>query len=274
MKSGKALRGLQYALAYIGAVISLYPIFLMLASSLKTNIQILKNPVALPTSLSFGAYEKLWTQIHFDAYLTNSVVVSVVSVGFILLLGVFASFYIARFPYRWNAALYFFFLLGMMIPIKLGIIPLFLLMKNIGLLGSMWSLVSVYTAIGMPISILILTGFFRTLPRELEEAARIDGCSDFGVLRHVLVPLMRPALGTVMIINFIGVWNDFFFPLIFIQDDARKTIPVGMMSLFGQYSADWSVLFAGLTLSSLPMLLLFIVASRQFMDGMTAGAVK
>ncbi|KIL42509.1 sugar ABC transporter permease [Gordoniibacillus kamchatkensis] len=274
MNSGKALRTVQYALAYLGALISLYPIFLMLVSSLKTNIQILKNPVALPTKLSFAAYEKLWKQIPFGSYLTNSILVSVLAVLLILLLGVFASYYIARYQFRWNGALYFFFLLGMMIPIKLGIVPLFMLMKNLGLLNNMGSLLSIYTAIGLPISILILTGFFRTLPRELEEAARIDGCADFGVIRHVLVPLMRPALGTVMIINFITVWNDFFFPLIFIQDDAKKTIPVGMMSLFGQYSADWSMLFAGLTLASLPMLILFILASRQFMDGMTAGAVK
>lgn len=274
MRTNPAFRGIQYALAYLGALISLYPIFLMLASSLKTNIQILKNPMSLPASPSLAAYEKLIKQIPFGTYFFNSLLVSVVSVALILVFGVLASFYIARYPFRWNAALFFFFLLGMMIPIKLGIVPLFLLMKQLGLLNSLWSLLCVYTAIGLPLAILILTGFFRTLPKELEEAARIDGATELGVMWHVLLPLIRPALGTVMIMNFITAWNDFFFPLIFVQDDLKKTIPVGMLSLFGQYSTDLSMLFAGLTLSSLPMIALFFLASKQFMDGMTAGAVK
>jgi raffinose/stachyose/melibiose transport system permease protein len=274
MKTNKSVRGLQYAAAYLGALVSLYPIFLMLTSSLKTNIQILKNPMSLPTSLSFAAYSKLIHQIPFFTYFWNSLVVSVVSVVLILLFGVMASFYIARYPFRWNGALFFFFLLGMMIPIKLGIVPLFLLMKELSMLNTIWSLVSVYTAIGLPLAILILTGFFRTLPKELEEAARIDGSSDFGVMWHVLLPLMRPALGTVLIMNFIMAWNDFFFPLIFIQDDEKKTIPIGMLSLFGQYSTDLSMLFAGLTLASVPMIIIFFLASKQFMEGMTAGAVK
>ncbi|TVY10182.1 carbohydrate ABC transporter permease [Paenibacillus cremeus] len=274
MKTNRSFRGFQYVLAYLGALVSLYPIFLMLTSSLKTNIQILKNPLSLPSTMSFTAYSKLLKQIPFATYFWNSAVVSVLSVALILLFAVMASFYIARYPFRWNAALFFFFLLGMMIPIKLGIVPLFLLMKQLSLLNSLWSLISVYTAIGLPLAILILTGFFRTLPKELEEAARIDGASDFGVMLHVLVPLIRPALGTVMIMNFIMAWNDFFFPLIFVQDDLKKTIPVGMLSLFGQYSTDLSMLFAGLTLASLPMIVLFFLASRQFMEGMTAGAVK
>lgn len=164
--------------------------------------------------------------------------------------------------------------MGMMIPIKLGIVPLFILMKDLGLLNSLWSLIFMYTAGGIPLSILILTGFFRTMPVELEEAARMDGASDLRILWSVLIPLIRPALGTVMIINFISSWNDFFFPLIFITDEMKKTLPVGMLSLFGEYSADWGTLFAGLTLSSLPMIILFFVASKQFMDGLTAGAVK
>src|SRR6185312_12967467 len=151
MKTNPTVRGLQYAMAYLGALVSLYPIFLMLTSSLKTNIQILKNPMSLPTYISFAAYSKLVHQIPFFSYFWNSLVVSVVSVVLILLFGVMASFYIARYPFRWNGALFFFFLLGMMIPIKLGIVPLFILMKKLALLNSIWSLVSVYTAIGMPL---------------------------------------------------------------------------------------------------------------------------
>ncbi|MEX2415570.1 MAG: carbohydrate ABC transporter permease [Paenibacillaceae bacterium] len=274
MRSGIRVRVGQYMTAYVLAFVSLYPIFLMLSSSLKTNIQILQNPLGLPTHISFEAYGKLLDQLPYLKYMMNSILVSTISVLLILVLGSLASFYIARYAFKWNPALFFYFLLGMMIPIKLGIVPLFLLMKQLDLLNSLWSLMFVYTAIGIPLSILILTGFFKTMPKELEEAARIDGCQDIRVFWHILLPLMRPALGTVMIINLITVWNEFFFPLIFIQDEVKKTIPVGMLTLFGQYSTDWSVLFAGLTLSSLPMLVIFFIASKQFMEGLTAGAVK
>jgi raffinose/stachyose/melibiose transport system permease protein len=274
MRISVGTRVWQYAVFAVFAFMGLYPVLLMLLSSLKTNIDIFKNPISLPKSINLESYRKLFDQLPYFDYVYNSVFVTVVSVAIILVVGAMASFYIARYNFKWNGFLFFFFLLGMMIPIKLGIVPLFMLMKSIGLLNSVWSLVCIYTAIGIPISVLILTGFFRTVPSALEEAARIDGCSDLGILWRVITPLMRPALGTVMIINFIQVWNDFFFPLIFIQEETRKTIPVGMLTLFSEYSADWSVLFAGLALSSLPMILLFMLASRQFMDGLTSGAVK
>lgn len=274
MKTHVATRSLQYGIAILFAVCSLYPVFLMIVSSLKTNIEIFKHPVSFPASPTLKPYVKLLEQLPYFTYLSNSLFVTAVSVVLIVLFGSLASYYIARFPFKWNGGLYFYFLLGMMIPIKLGIVPLFLLMKNIGLLNNAWSLILVYTGIGIPLTLLVLTGFFRTLPKELEEAARIDGTSELGILFRIIAPLMRPAIGTVVIIQFINIWNDFFFPLIFIQDELKKTIPVGMLTLFSEYSADWSVLFAGLTLSSLPVIVLFLIASKQFMEGLTAGAVK
>jgi raffinose/stachyose/melibiose transport system permease protein len=237
-------------------------------------MEIMMSPLSLPKKFSLETYQNLLDRVPFMTYFYNSVFVSVVSVLLILITTSLAAFYIARYTFWWNNILFFLFLMGMMIPIKLGIVPLFMLMKDLGLTNSLWSLILMYTATGIPLSILILTGFFRTMPVELEEAARIDGATDLRILWNVVLPLMRPALGTVMIINFIGSWNDFFFPLIFITDDLKKTIPVGMLSLFGEYSADWGALFAGLTLSSLPMMILFFIASKQFMEGLTAGAVK
>lgn len=267
-------RSLQYLLAYLFALLSIYPIWLMIANSFKSTAEIYTDPLGLPASFSFTNYRKLWETVPFADYLINSIIVSAASVILTLICSSLAAFYLARFAFRWNGFLYFFFLLGLMIPIKLGIVPLFLLMKELGLLNSLWSLILLYTGSGIPLSVFILTGFLRTLPIELEEAARIDGCNHFQVFWRILLPLVRPALGTVMIINFISAWNDFFFPLIFIQKDALKTIPIGMLSLFGEYEADWSLLFAGLTLSALPMIIVFLLASKQFMEGLTAGAVK
>lgn len=274
MKTSVGGRTVQYVVAYVFMLIALYPIVLMFASSFKTNMEIFANPLSLPKSFSLDTYRKLWDAVPFADFLMNSVFVSAMSVVLITVFSAMAAFYLARFSYKWTGALYFFFLVGLMIPIKLGIVPLFLLMKNLGLLNSLWSLILIYTASGIPVSVFILTGFFRTLPVELEEAARIDGCNHFQVFWRVLLPLIRPALATVVIINFIHAWNDFFFPLIFIQEDALKTIPIGMMVLFGEYETDWSLLFAGLTLSALPMIGVFLMASRQFMEGLTAGAVK
>ncbi|GED61210.1 carbohydrate ABC transporter permease [Brevibacillus formosus] len=274
MKMTVGGRAVSYVLAYLFALIALYPIVLMISSSLKTNMEIFASPLSLPKTFSLDTYKKLWEVVPFADFLWNSVFVSVLSVLLITVFSAMAAFYLSRFSFKWTAGLYFFFIIGLMIPIKLGIVPLFLLMKNLGLLNSLWSLILIYTAGGIPISVFILTGFFRTLPIELEEAARIDGCSHFQVFWRVLLPLIRPALATVVIINFIHAWNDFFFPLIFIQEEALKTIPVGMMVLFGEYETDWSLLFAGLTLSALPMIVVFLMASRQFMEGLTAGAVK
>ncbi|QRG68914.1 carbohydrate ABC transporter permease [Brevibacillus choshinensis] len=274
MKTSIGGRAVQYVIAYLFMLVALYPIALMIASSFKTNMEIFANPLSLPSSLHFETYQKLWKAVPFADFLWNSIFVSGMSVLLITVFSAMASFYLARFSFKWTAALTFFFLLGLMIPIKLGIVPLFILMKNLGLLNSLWSLILIYTASGIPLAVFILTGFFRTLPVELEEAARIDGCSNFQVFWKVLLPLIRPALATVVIINFIHAWNDFFFPLIFIQKETLKTIPVGMMVLFGEYETDWSLLFAGLTLSAVPMIGVFLLASRQFMEGLTAGAVK
>ncbi|WP_462411008.1 carbohydrate ABC transporter permease [Neobacillus sp. Marseille-QA0830] len=274
MKQTIWIKPFYYVIAFVIASISLYPIILMILSSFKPSMEIFMQPLSFPKEFSLDTYKKLLDQVPFLTYFYNSVFVSVVSVLLILITTSLAAFYIARYTFWWNHLMFFIFLMGMMIPIKLGIVPLFILMKNLGLTNSLWSLILMYTATGIPLSILILTGFFRTMPVELEEAARMDGAGDLRILWNVVLPLMRPALGTVMIINFIQSWNDFFFPLIFITDEMKKTIPVGMMSLFGEYSADWGALFAGLTLSSLPMIVLFFIASRQFMEGLTAGAVK
>lgn len=275
MKQGAIwVRPFYYLVVFTVATISLYPILLMILSSFKKSVDIYKNPLGLPTSFSLDTYRTLLEKIPFTTYFLNSLFVSIVSVILIVVVCSLAAFYIARFKFSWNHSLFFIFLLGMMIPIKLGIVPLFILMRDLGLINSLWSLILMNMATGIPLSMLILTGFFKTMPYELEEAARIDGAGNLRVLWHVMLPLMRPALGTVVIINFIASWNDFFFPLIFITEKMKRTIPVGMMSLFGEHSADWGSLFAGLTLASLPMILLFFIASKQFMEGLTAGAIK
>ena len=167
-----------------------------------------------------------------------------------------------------------YFLAGLMLPIRLGILPLFFLMRDLGLLNTPWSLILIYAASGLPFTIFVLANFFETLPKELEEAARLDGAGEFRIYAQVMLPLVRPALATVAIFNFIPWWNDFFFPLIFIRAERFKTLPLGLFSFFGEHQNDWALLFSGLTITALPLLLLYLLASKQIIEGLTSGALK
>lgn len=270
-------RGLKvalYAFLVVYGFLCLYPFFLMLVSSLKTTGEIFQNPFALPTSPTFEAYRTAWEVGDFREYFWNSVVVTVSSVAIIMVLGSMAAYPIGRYAFRGRNLLYVYFLSGLMLPIKLGIVPLFFLVTSLGLYDTRVSLVLVYAASGLPFSVFVLAAFFRALPKDLEEAARIDGAGEFRIYWRIMLPLVRPALATVAIFNFIQFWNDFFFPLILIQTDSLRTIPVGLTNFFGTYQNDWATIFAGLTIASLPLILLFLIASKQIIRGLTAGATK
>ena len=192
----------------------------------------------------------------------------------LLVTGTLAAYALARYPFRGNDLIYLYFLTGIMVPIRLAIIPLFILMRDLHLLDTHWSLILVYAASGLPSAIFILAGFFRAVPRELDNAARIDGAGELGILVRVMLPLVRPALAIVTIYNIIPIWNDFFFPLVFIHQDRLKTLPLGLTVFFGEFATNWALLFAGLTLAAAPVVALYVVMSQQFIKGLTAGAVK
>lgn len=267
-------RVLIYAGLTVLALIFLYPLVLMVITAFKSTREIFMDPFGLPSRWSLEPFARVWARANFSAYFRNSIVVTSLSTVLVLTCSSLAAYGLARYRFRLNNALYVFFLAGIMIPIRLGVLPLFLLMRNLNLLDTHASLVLIYAASGMPMSVFLLTGFFRTLPKELEYAARIDGCTEFQTFYRVMLPLVRPGLATVTIVNFVPWWNDFFFPLLFIQSDELKTIPLGMTIFFGQHMTDWGLLFAGMLMASLPLLLLYLLMSRQFIEGLTAGAVK
>jgi raffinose/stachyose/melibiose transport system permease protein len=264
----------KYIVLSFFAFVSIYPIFLMIASSFKTKQEIITHPLGLPSSFSLENYISVWKKVHFADYFLNSLYISAVSVLLILVVSSMAAFYVARYSFRWNGFLLFFFMLGLMLPMKLAISPLYMMMLKLKLLDTHTSLIIVYVAGHISFAVFVFYGFFRTLPKDLDQSARIDGCNDFQVYYKIVLPLMRPAIATVSIVDLIGIWNDFFYPLIFIKSTELGTIPLGMLTLFGEYDTDWNLLFCGLTLSSLPMILAFLFASRQFIEGMTTGAVK
>lgn len=256
------------------SAVMLYPILVMVFSGFRSTGEIFANPFALPDFSFTDNFVRILTDSAFLQYVANSAVVTSLSVLLTLVLGTMAAYALARYAFRAAVPIYLFFLAGLMLPLKLAVIPLFIEMRDLGLLDTRWSLVLIYTAIGIPSAVFIMTGFLRTLPAELEQAARIDGASEPRIMLSVMLPLTRPALVIAGINNAIPTWNDFFFPLVFIQSDARKTLPQGLTAFIGEYTTDWGMLFAGLTLAALPIALVYIVLSRQFIAGLTAGSVK
>ncbi|GLS23593.1 sugar ABC transporter permease [Labrys miyagiensis] len=261
-------------LLLINAFIMVYPLVVMVLSSFKTNAEIFTSPFALPASFSLANVDKVLAETNFVRYLANSVGVTSAAVLLILVFSTMAAYAIARYEFRFSSLVLMFFLSGMTVPLKLAIIPLFIQLDTLHLIDTYAGLVLVYVAMGIPSAIFIMTGFLRSLPREMEESARIDGASEWKVMTAIMLPLARPALVIVAIQNAVPIWNDFFFPLILINSDDHKTLPQGLTVFMGEFTTNWGVLFTGLSLAALPITLLYLVLSRQFIAGITQGAVK
>jgi raffinose/stachyose/melibiose transport system permease protein len=274
MRGDTLKNGMIHAILWLNTALMLYPIAVMVLSGFKTTGEIYSSPFALPASFSLKNATTIWQQTNFPLYLMNSLIITVGSVALIIIIGTMAAYALARYTFRGNELIYLFFLSGLMLPLKLAIIPLFIQLTSLGLIDNRFGLMLVYTAMGLPPAIFILTGFLRGLPKELEEAARIDGASEARIMLTVMLPLAKPAMVIAGIHNAVPIWNDFFFPLVFIQNEKLKTLPQGLTVFMGEYNTDWGVLFAGLTMAALPITLLYIVLSRQFIAGLTHGAVK
>ena len=258
----------------LNGVVMILPLLIMVLSSFKSNAEIFASPFALPEGLDLTNLRRVWEETNFLTYLGNSALITAASVAVLLVFGTMAAYAIARYAFAFRETIFLFFLSGLMVPLKLAIIPLFVQLDRLGLIDTRTGLVLVYVAMGLPSTVFILTGFLRSLPGELEESARIEGASEAQILWQVMLPLARPALIIAGIQNAVPIWNDFFFPLVFVTTDRLKTLPQGLSVFMGEYNTDWGVLFAGLTLSALPIMLCYVLLSRQFIAGLTQGAVK
>ena len=263
-----------HALLWFNTALMLYPIVVMFLAGFKSNAELYGNPFALPQAFTLKNFETIWRETNFPRYLANSLLVTIASVVCILATATCAAYAIARYKFRGNALFYLFFLSGLVVPLKLAIIPLFIQLKTLNLIDTHAGLVLVYTAMGLPSAVFIMTGFLRTLPGELEESARIDGASEPRIMAQIMLPLARPAMVIAGIHNAVPIWNDFFFPLVLLQNTSLKTLPQGLTIFMGEYNTEWGVLFAGLTMASLPIVLVYVLLSRQFITGLTQGAIK
>lgn len=262
-----------YAVLFLLSAVVLYPIGLILASSLKTSKDFMGNPVGLPESLTFGNYISAWEKANFSQYYMNSILVTALSVLGITLFGAMAA-YALKNAFRGRSALFNYFLLGLMIPAQTTIITTFIFLKQISLLSTYSGLILVYVSHSLPLAIFIFAGFFRGIPKELEEAALLDGCSEISTFWRIILPISRPVIATVIILTGITVWNDFFLPLILMLDQAKHTLPVGLIRLKGEFSIDWPLFFSAMAMLMVPVIIVFLLMQKHFIKGMTSGAVK
>lgn len=256
------------------AILVILPVFFLLNSSLREDSSFASNPFAFAKTPHWANFQTVWSDGAFAIYLKNSLIITGGALLLTLPLALGAGFVLGRYSFRGNGVIYGFILTGMLVPAKLAILPLFIQLKWMNLLDSHFGLILVYTSGALPAAIFIMSGFFKSLPSDLDNAARIDGASEFQLIRKVLIPLVKPGLAIVGIYSAIPIWNDFFLPLVFLQSPEKKTIMQGLTVFFGQYASQWGVLFAGLTLAALPLIVLYLILSEQFIKGLTAGAVK
>lgn len=267
----RVLRLGGYALLWAYAAAALIPLLVMVVDSLRPNREVLSHPLGLPSSLDFSSYSTAWTQASFGTYAQNSAVVTIGAVALDVLVSLPAAYVLGRYRFRGSGILIAYFLAGLMLPVRLGIVPIFYLLGSLGLTDSRLGLILIYAASGIPFSIFIMSAFFRTLPKELEEAALLDGAGDFRIFARVMVPLVKPAIATVVVFRFVPLWNDFFFPLVLLRTTDRYTLPVGLTQFFGEFQTNWSALFAGLVIATVPLIVLFLVATKKIVQGLTAG---
>jgi raffinose/stachyose/melibiose transport system permease protein len=270
--------------------VALAPVLMIVANSVKRSDQIFGHPFAPPTPSTIDTigYHTVFSAGNFDTYFENSLLVTVGAVFLVVALSAMASFALAEYRFAGNTALGLFFALGIMVPIRLGTVSILKLTKKMQLLsGNGWfggllgphyapllGLILVYTAMGIPLGIFLISQFMRQVPKDLKNAARVDGAGEFRLFRLVL-PLVRPGIAAVAVFTMLPVWNDLWFPLILTSaNKAAWTVTLGAQQFLGQYASDWNAALAALTLAAVPVILLYIVFSRQFLRGLTEGALK
>jgi raffinose/stachyose/melibiose transport system permease protein len=259
---------------WLYAAVCVVPLLVMILNSFRTHLEIATDPWPFPTDPTVENYVSAWTEASFGRYAVNSILVTVASVAISTAVSLPAAYAIARWRFRGRNALEGLFMSGLLIPFMLAILPMFYLMDRLRLIDSPLSLILIYSANGIPFTIFVLVSFFRQLPGELEEAAFLDGGNHFSVFLRVMVPLVRPAIATVVVFRFVPIWNDFLMPLVMLRSKDNYTLGVGLTTFFGEYQNDWASLFAGLVIATLPLLVLFILATRQIIQGLTAGIGK
>ncbi|MCM3702129.1 carbohydrate ABC transporter permease [Paenibacillus macerans] len=258
----------------IAAVFFFFPIFFNIMSAFKSNAEIMKDAVALPASLYLESFKYLLTETNYPQAIVNSLILTVVSIVFQVLFIPMAGYAIQRRNAKWTKFVFLYFLAGMMIPFQAYMIPLFKELKLLGLYGSLAGPIMIYVAGSVGFGSLLYSSFVKGIPAEIEEAAEIDGCSRMRIFWNIVFPLLGPVTASMVVLNGLGIWNDFLMPMLVLPSGEPKTMVVEIYRYIGEFSSRWDMIFAGTTMSAVPVLLAFILLQKYFVKGIAAGATK
>jgi raffinose/stachyose/melibiose transport system permease protein len=273
-KKALAWKIVIYIFLVLMAFLYLAPLVWMFFVSLKTNTEIFKSPFALPEEIQLGNFIFAWTAGKLGIATLNSAIVCVTALILNIIIGCMASFALGRLRFKMSGAVMTYFLIGMMVPIHCILIPLFKTFSNMHLYNSLLGLIIPYTVVSLPTTTFIMTGFFKNMPNEMFEAACIDGCSIYKIFTSIALPLSKTGIFVTALMAFVGNWNELLLAMVFISDDAKKTLPVALSKFVGPYNTNYTQMFAAIIIAILPTIIVYCCFSNQIVDGLTAGAVK
>lgn len=260
---------LELAMIVVALIVG-FPVYVLVNLSVRAPSDT-SSPIRPTTAPTFGNFTQAWRQGALGGALANSVVVTVCSVLIVLAISSLAAYPLARASARWSRGMYLLVMLGLVLPFQLAALPLYQTMRDLGLLGSVWALVLFYSGLLVPFTTFLYTGFLRSLPRDFEDAALIDGCTPLKAFRYVVFPMLKPVTVTALVLTAVAVWNDFFTPLLYLSGSANQTMPVAIAGFFGQYVTDWNLVFAALVISIVPVLLVYLALQRSIINGFAGG---
>jgi raffinose/stachyose/melibiose transport system permease protein len=263
-----------YLILTLWSLVVLGPIWILVVNSFKRQREIFSSPWRPPQQGTLEGYRSVLERGDFGVLFRNSILVTGVSILIVLFVGSMAGMALSQWRCRTSSLIYFGFVAGLMIPIRLATIDIVRMVERVGLIDNVWGLIPVYVAMSLPIAVFVLTAFVNELPHELFEAARIDGAGEWAMYRRLVLPLLRPAISTVVVLTALPIWNDVWFPLILTASADQQTLMLGVSRLFGQYTTDWTAILSMLTIAALPILLLYVALNRLVIRGLTSGAIK
>jgi raffinose/stachyose/melibiose transport system permease protein len=265
-----------HAILGLYTLLALFPIVLIIMNSFKAKRAIFNTPLQPPNATNFDpiGYVKVFGDSSVGLYYMNSITVTTGTIFLTLLFGAMAAWALTEYRFRWNTLLALYLSIGIMVPIRLGSVSIIQLVADLNLINTLTALILVYTAMSLPLAIFILSEFIAQIPKDLKEAARCDGLTEYNIFFYIILPLLRPAMATVAVFTMIPVWNDLWFPLLLAPTGGKQTITLGVQQFLGQYITDWNAVLAALSTAILPVLVLYVLFSRQLIRGLTSGAVK
>ncbi|WP_410514077.1 carbohydrate ABC transporter permease [Paenibacillus sp. BR2-3] len=276
MKNGRysiGILGLELLMVAV-SLLFFFPLYMTFINGFKTYNEVLTSTVALPEIFQFNNFATVWKQLRFFGVFMNSIIITVLSVAGTLLISSMAAYQLVRRPGWVSSVIFLTILSSLIIPFQTLMVPLVTVAKDLGLINSIHGIIIMYWGFGVPLALFLYHGFIKGIPRELEEAAQIDGCSSFGVFFRILLPLLKPITTTIAILHSLWIWNDFLLPLITLSGKSNRTIPLAANIYFSQYTNEWHLAMAALTMAVVPIILFFLFMQRYIIQGITSGAVK